>query len=235
MVAKSYQNLEILSEPFTSSGRQYVTVRTKAGTTKNVRWYTEREYLKMYPDEASTTSVSTQKEALGFTKGYVTIFKGNTYEEMDYFKTNSARYNRVYGWYFISDDPIPDDLPEDVIPITLPWELVGNPDGTCKPEEEMRKAVETLIYAVDDPGEFVGSVGDSLELVLTVTSVYDMDGYYGTQRMHIFSDENSNTFVWTTSAKSWDVDTVHHVRAKVKAHKTYKGRNQTIINYVKEI
>ena len=51
MVAKSYQGLEILCEPYElAKGRLYVKVRTKSGANKEVRWYTEAEYAKMYPE-----------------------------------------------------------------------------------------------------------------------------------------------------------------------------------------
>lgn len=50
-VAKSYQSLEILCEPYVlDKGRQYVKVRTKNGENKQVRWYTDAEYAKMYPE-----------------------------------------------------------------------------------------------------------------------------------------------------------------------------------------
>ena len=50
MVAKSYQTLEIVQEPFSENGRLYVKVKTKKGTIKKVRWYSEAEYARMYPD-----------------------------------------------------------------------------------------------------------------------------------------------------------------------------------------
>ena len=48
MVAKSYQNLQRICEPYESKGRMYVKVLTAAGREKEVRWYTEREYMKIY-------------------------------------------------------------------------------------------------------------------------------------------------------------------------------------------
>ena len=94
MVAKTYQSLEVVGDVYTAKGRAYVQVRTKNGALKQVRWYTEKEYAKMYPDEVKTASkdgdphFKTQKEVLGFDKGYITIFKGNTYEDKEYFKMN---------------------------------------------------------------------------------------------------------------------------------------------------
>lgn len=237
MVAKSYQTLEIVGEPYTSKGRQYVQVRTKNNILKQVRWYSEAEYYKMYPeDKKLATGHQTQKELLGFANGYITIFKGNTYEDKEYFQMNSARYARPWGWYFISTEPLPNDIPDDITPVKLPWEAVGNEDGTCKPEEEMKKAVETVLYAdEDDPSEFVGEVGMTIEFFGTVEKVIDLAGMYGPQRMHIFRDACDNCYVWTTAARSWGVGTQHHLRAQVKQHKTYRGVNQTIITRAREV
>ena len=49
MVAKSFQNMKQLGEPFNEKGKMYVNVKNeKSGTVRKVRWYTESEYAKMY-------------------------------------------------------------------------------------------------------------------------------------------------------------------------------------------
>ena len=73
-VAKSYQDLPIVGDVFVSSGRQYVNVKLKSGKTKTVRWYSDAEYRKMYPetvavDRSTDPYYKPQKEVLGFTKG----------------------------------------------------------------------------------------------------------------------------------------------------------------------
>ena len=51
MVAKSYQNMEQLTDPYRYNGRMYVDIKTKAGATKRVQWYSDNEYAKMYPED----------------------------------------------------------------------------------------------------------------------------------------------------------------------------------------
>ena len=233
MVAKSYQSLEIIGQPFITNGRQYVQVRTNSGVLKQVRWYTDREYAKMYPEDVKEMYgddpyFKRQKEALGFEKGYITIFKGNTFEDKDYFKLNSARYARFWGWYFISTEELPDDLPEDVTPIRLPWERVGNDDGTLKSEKEVAAAVESLIYD-EDTSEYQGEVGDKVEVDVTVEKAIPLDGFYGHSTMHIMRDVCGNCFVWTTAARSWSEGTEHHITGTIKGLNTYKGVKQTIL------
>ena len=238
MVAKSFQNLEQTCEPFISKGRWYVRVRTNKGIEKTVRWYSEKEYARMYPNESEAKEefkrLKSQKEVLGFTNGFITIFKGNTYEEKEYFQLSTARYSRLWGWYFVSTEELPEDIPADVTPITLPWEMVGNSNEELKTEPEVIAAVESLIYD-PDPSEYQGKVGERLEFFLTVEKAIELEGYYGRSIMHIMRDDDGNCFVWTTSAKSWEPDTEHYIKGTIKEHKTYKGVKQTVLTRCTEI
>lgn len=240
MVAKSYQGLEVVGDVYTSSGRQYVQVRTKNGALKQVRWYTDKEYAKRYPDDVRFTSkegnpsFKTQKEVLGFEKGYITIFKGNPSEDKEYFKLRSARYARMWGWYFVSTEELPDDIPDDVEPVRLDWEVVGNEDGTLKPEAVVTAAVENLIYEPDE-SEYQGEVGDKIEVIVTVEKAIALDGYYGPSTMHIMRDYDGNCYVWTTAARSWEAGTEHHIAGTIKELKQYKGTKQTVLTRCREV
>jgi hypothetical protein len=233
VVAKSYQKLEQVGEPFLSNGRYYVQIKTLKGVLKIVRWYSTKEYAKMYPNEPvpkeeEVNRIKTQKEVLGFSKGYITIFKGNTYEDKEYFKMNHARYSCLWGWYFISTDEIPEDLPADVEPIRLNWELVGNEDETLKSEKEVSEVVDSLIYE-PDISEYQGNIGDRISVILTVEKAIALDGYYGPSTMHVMRDYDGNCYVWTTSARSWEEGTEHSITGTVKDHKFYKGIKQTVL------
>ena len=182
-VAKSYQSLEIVGDVFVSSGRQYVNVKMKSGALKTVRWYSDAEYRKMYPeapavDRSADPYYKPQKEVLGFTKGYITIFKGDTYSEIEWFRASIARYARWWGWYIISTEEVPADLPEGIEPVQLPWELVGQEDGKLKPEHLVKEAVESIIYDSSD-SEYQGTLGERLDLYLTVERTIELDGNYG--------------------------------------------------------
>ena len=234
MVAKSYQDLEIIGDVFVSSGRQYVNVKLKSGKLKTVRWYSDSEYRKMYPEAPAVARPTdpfskSQKEVLGFTKGYITIFKGDTYAEIDWFRASIARYTRWWGWYIISTEEIPADLPAGITPIRLPWESVGQDNGELKPESLIKEAVEALIYE-ESESEYVGSIGERLELYLTVEKVIELDNNYGHSQMHLMRDDCGNLFVWTTASKSWPAGSEHHIRGTVKDHRTYKNERQTVLS-----
>ena len=238
-VAKSYQELEIVGDVFVSSGRQYVNVKLKSGKIKTVRWYSDSEYRKMYPeavavDRSADPYHKSQKEVLGFTKGYITIFKGDTYSEIEWFRASIARYTRWWGWYIISTEEVPVDLPEGITPIQLSWELVGQEDGNLKPEHLVKEAVESIIYD-ESESEYVGSIGERLDLHLTVERTIELDGSYGRSTMHIMRDDCGNLLVWTTASKSWSAGTEHHIKGTVKDHRKYKNECQTVLTRCLEV
>ena len=192
--------------------------------------------MKMYPNDTVVEKdnfkrIKTQKETLGFEKGYITIFKGNTYEDKEYFQMSTARYNRWWGWYFISTDKLPNDIPEDVEPITLPWEMVGNENGTLKNEDEVIAAVESLIYD-PDISEYQGKIGERLELFLTVEKSIPLEGYYGQSILYTMRDNNQNIFIWITASKTilLEENNIYHLRGTVKEHKKYKNQKQTVLS-----
>lgn len=229
-VAKSYKDLPRLCEPFEANGKMYVKVQTKSGSEKLIRWYTEQEYKRMYPDEIiENKRVRSVKDVLGFEKGYITIFKGNTYENLEYFRSSSARYNKFWGWYFISTDEVPSDLPTNIEPIQLKWEDVSDGENLI-PEKELKMVIESLIYDPTD-SEFIGTIGQRIEDYLTITKVIPFENYYGHSYMHIMVDKNSNEFVWTTATKNLTIGETYQIRGTIKGHKIYRNSKQTILSH----
>ena len=93
MVAKSFQAMTQIGEPFEMSGTMYVMVQNeKTGTIRKVRWYTEKEYAKLYPkDVIAARPFKSQKDALGFKDGYITIFNTGMDEDNEWFQESNAR------------------------------------------------------------------------------------------------------------------------------------------------
>ena len=216
-VAKSYQNYEIIKEPYENNDKFYVDIDFK-GKIKTVRWY-EEPMKKIRP----------VKEVLGFSKGYITIFKGDTYPLLDWFREEpKCRYHKFFGWYVISEDELP-TLPAGIEPIQLYWENVAIVEEDClKSEDLIKQHIDSLIY---EPAKSIyqGNIGDRLEKTLTVTKVIPIEGYYGNSTMHIFSDPEENVYVWTTAAKTLEVGKTYVIRGTVKDHNSFKNVPQTIL------
>lgn len=230
-VAPSFKDFEMLSEPYAVNGKMYIRVRNpKTGTERQVRWYDENKAPKTAAPKVNAQDAfyKPQKEVLGFTNGYITIFKGDTYAEIDWFRASIARYARWWGWYIISTEEIPADLPAGLEAVRLPWELVGDDSGKLLPETTIQKAVESLIYE-EGTSEFVGSINERLEIQITVVRAIELDNDYGHSTMHIMEDDCGNQYVWTTAAKTWAEGSVKTIRGTVKDHRTYKNVKQTIL------
>lgn len=216
--APSFANLERLSEPFEENGKEYILVKTKSGTTRKVRWY-EEPMKKIRP----------LKEVLGFTKGYITIFKGDTYSLLEWFQESTARYHKFWGWYFVSDEELP-EIPSGITPIQLKWEDVAFVDeDQLRPESQIKEHIDSLMYD-PSPSRWQGEVGDRIDRTLTVIKVTPLeDGYYGPSTFFLFRDEYDNEYCWTTGSKSLDLNATYEVRGTIKALQKYKGKEQTVL------
>lgn len=242
-VAKSYQKYEIICEPFIDNGRAYVNIK-KDGSLKTVRWYTDKEYATMYKlpknGGVSLETVSSKppapivKDILGFKNGFITLITGPTENWEEYLNMSNARYSRVWGWYIISTETVPSDLPDDLTTMTLSWSLVGNEDGTLLPEDKVVEAIETLKYPAT-PSQYVGKVGDRLSLDLTVAKSIPIETIWGRSTFHVMVDANDNEFIWKTNSKSWEVGSQRHLKGTVKEHKIWRNSQQTWLTRCQEV
>ena len=238
MVAKSFQTMTQIGEPYTkSNGRMYVKVKNeKTGTVREVRWYDEDEYAKLYPDEEpEKLSFKNQDKALGFQNGYITIFKGNTKEHQEWFEYSNARFCVHWGWYIVSTEEVPFDLPAGIDQVRLPWELVGNPTGELKSAVDVELAVGSLLYETH-PSVFVGAVGERLDLNITVIHYELKDNFFGGKSAtHIFEDECGNHYMWITGSQFWNEGQIKHIRGTVKEHKVVNNIRTTVLTRCAEV
>lgn len=257
MVAKSFQNMEMLSEPYEKSGKMYIKVRNpKTGTERQVRWYTEKEYNKMYPGEkiSADSQISetkdsfywspatetyhnndpywkTQKDVLGFTNGYITIFIGNTFNYKEYLKSIGCKYTKFWGWSLSSELELPADFPEELKPARLEWSKVGNEEtGKLLPEAQIIQAVDAIIYG-ESKSQYMGVLGERLEITVKVTKAKEIEGAFGVQTLYVLEDDCGNVYVWVTSSQKTVLEAgeTYKLRGTVKTHKTYHGENQTVL------
>lgn len=234
-VAKSFQKYTLIGEPYKKNGRQYIVIRYADGHDREVRWYTDAEYAKLYPAENPSTASQTKilrplKDVLGFSKGYITIFKGDTYALLDWFREEpKCRYHKIFGWYVISEEELP-EIPAGISPIQLKWEDVSVPgEDTLKSEAAIKEHINSLIYEPTS-SEWQGEIGDRIEKQLTVTKVIPLDtGFFGPSTFHLFVDTDGNEYSWTTSSKTLEVGSSYLVRGSIKELKIYHNSKQTVL------
>lgn len=236
MVAKSYQNMEQLTDPYRYNGRMYVDIKTKAGATKRVRWYSDNEYAKMYPedkvDKAKDPYYRPQKYVLGFDKGYITIFKNVKPEHDEWFRLSICRFAKWWGWYVISTEEVPKDLPSGVEPVKLYWEPMGNEEERLREESVVLAHVQTTLYPKKSTSILQGNVGDRIERVLVVEDnimVEENKRFNSKSNIHYLRDTNGNLYMWKTTAKNWSIGSTRIVRGTIKDFDVYKGEDVTIL------
>ena len=232
LVAKSYQGLPFVSEPYEMNGKEYIKVRMKNGTIKQVRSYSEKEYAKYNPEVKIVKPAKSRRDILGFgEQGFIWIFKGETYENLDWFRASPCRYTRVWGWYLPSDIEMPDPIPSNVEPIKLDWADVSLDDQLI-PEDQIVKVIDGMLY---DAGEsrHVGKVGDRVEFDGTCTRATINQSQFGISYFYVFESDEGNIFTWGTSARSLDEGARYHVRGTVKEHTTFRNTQQTVLTRCK--
>jgi hypothetical protein len=229
LVAKSYQNLEQLCDPYSMNGKMYVKVRTKSGAAKVVRAYSEAEYRKYNPEVKVIQKPKSQREIFGFgDEGFIWIFKGDTYAALDWFRIQPTRYADYLGWYLSSEIELPTPLPAGVEPVKLYWDKVCDESGEYfKDKDEIKAYVETLIY---DAGtsEWIGEIGDRITLPLTCTRIISFMNSYGESTMYNFETDNGDVCIWSTQT-SKDIEENHKymITGTIKKHGTYRNVKQT--------
>ena len=243
MVAKSYQNMKQLGVPYKDKGKAYVRVVNDKGVEKVVRWYTDDEYAKMYPNEKEGESKLSQRQLLGFgERGYIFIFSGVTADNEEWFENHPyCRYTRWWGWYVPACYSVPKDYPKEVKVFRLDWQLVGGEGERLKKESEVVEAVRKLKLAVllqkSDRPSSQGEIGERLELIVKVIGKQTEENAKYNSKTHLyeFQDQKGNFYKWKTQAKDWAVGTKHHIRGTVKEFDEVNGEEATVLTRCMEV
>lgn len=242
MVAKSYQNNKILSEPFMENGRMYVFIETKSNPKKQVRWYDEKEYGKLYgktPTSPKPAPVAIKrsfgpvKEVLGFGKGHIYIFTNVLDEYEDFFNRSPARYHRLFGWYVFEESEMP-QLPAGVEMKPLYWDAVGGDDGYLRSDPEVKAAVDEILYPPSD-SKFQGKLDERIERTVTILGAKKIEGQYGTSTFYLFEDAEGNRYTWTTSSREWPIGASKRIKGTVKGHAKARNEERTILTRCTEV
>ena len=228
LVAKSYEGLEQVCEPYTMNGREYVKVRMKNGQIKQVRAYSEAEYRKYNPEVIIVKPAKSRRDILGFgEQGFIWLFKGETYENISWFHDSPCRYARTWGWYLPSNIEMPDPLPANITPVKLEWDEVSFEDQLIS--EDQIKAVADAKLFDPSPSKHVGKIGDRLDLMLTCDKAVQSQSIYGINYFYVFNSDDGNIFTWSTTAKVLEEGQKYHLIGTVKQHVVYKNSNQTVL------
>lgn len=179
-------------------------------------------------------TLKTEKEVSGFDNDIIYIVKGDSFALKNQLKEMGFRFRRDFGWYAGSFCEKPEVMPSTLSLIEVKWEEVGNEDGSFKNEDVIKKVIESKIYD-EDPSQWVGAVGDRVEVDVVVESKREFEGQYGSQLCYTFRDESRNCYVWFTSVgtkTSFEQDETYTIRGTLKKLDEYRNCKQNVLSRV---
>lgn len=81
--------------------------------------------------------------------------------------------------------------------------------------------------------QWVGKEGEKAEALVTLLSVSEHEGRWGTVYRHQLKTEAGDTLVWSTSSSQFQIGESYRVSFKVSSHDEFKGRKETRIQRMK--
>lgn len=236
-VAKTYEKLSIQGEPFKENGRMYIYVIAAKGQ-KKVRWYSDAEYKRMYPEAVIQNDIMDfdARHAFGFgSEGYITIYKGRKVEEWANEDRTHIYFNLSFGYYTPGRFETP-HLIEGITPIKLTWEEVAAEGNKMRPHAEVCKYVNSLL-SMDNSrtSQYQGTENEWLQKEVTIREKTSKENRFGTKHTYFMADTEGNTYVWETGAKDYKIDETVSLKMKVKEHKEINDEKVTVVWYCKEV
>ena len=234
-VAKTYAKMKISGEPFQENGRMYVNVISSKGL-KKVRWYSDTEYRRMYPDAVIENDIMDfdARYAFGFREvGYITVYKGRNVEEWAEDDRHNIWHNLTFGYYTPGVLTLP-QLINGIEPIKVMWEEVAAEGNKMKPHEEVHKYIMSLLNPNNDVSQYQGNKDEWLQKEVTVRAKKSADSRYGTKHTYTLADAEGNIYIWETGAKDYPLDATVSLKMKVKEHKEISNEKVTVVWYCKE-
>ena len=232
-VAKTYEKMEISGEPFVENKRMYVNVITPKGL-KKVRWYSDAEYRRMYPDAVVAHDVMdfNAKHVFGFEEtGYITIYKGSDVEGWANEDRTNIRFNCTFGFYTPGRLDTP-HLIDGIEPIRLMWEEVMDHDDRMRPHAEVQKIVAAKLGTLSN-SVYQGAINEWLQKTVVVKEKNSNETHFGTKHTYVLEDSDSNSYIWETGAKDFEIGKTVSLKMKVKEHKEINGIPTTVVWYCK--
>jgi hypothetical protein len=232
-VAKTYAHMEIQGEPFSENKRMYVNVLAPKGI-KKVRWYSDAEYARMYPNEVKDEPEFNAYRAFGFNDSdYITLYKGRNVEEWAENDRHNIWNNLIFNYYTPGRLELP-NLTDGIEAVQLKWEQVAAKGNTMKSTEEVQKIVQSLIGMVSN-SEYQGEEGTWIQKKVVVREKKSRDSRYGEKHTYVLVDAENNTYVWETNTKDYAINVAVSLKMKVKEHKEINGEKVTVVWYCKEV
>lgn len=172
-------------------------------------------------------------KANGFSEdGETWVVMGDTYAIKDQLKAAGCKWNNILGWHFDHETEF------NTVKVDKSDIMDEAADGTffLMDSDYLIRFINELKaeHAPKTESEYVGNIGDKVEMALTFKADYSFDTQFGLAIIYKFADQDGNTITWKTStAMSLKAGNVYTVKGTIKDHTEYKGDKQTVLTRCK--
>ena len=153
-------------------------------------------------------------------KTYVVI--GDTFKIKDELKAKGAKFNYMLGWHFGAKQ---DDYEQ--IELTMDECFEENNIKALNWRDGLKQFVESKLPKIQTTSQYIGNVGDKIEVKLTQVGRAYFESQFGTSYINMFEDENGNKVIWKTGMQVAEIGKQVTLVGKIKSHSEYKGEKQT--------
>ena len=235
-VAKTYEKMTLIGDPFKENGRMYIYVLAAKGQ-KKVRWYSDAEYHRMYPDAIVHNDIMDfdARSAFGFgAEGYITLYKGKNVEEWANEDRTNIRYNLTFGYFTPGRLDTP-HLIAGIEPVRLTWDEVKDHDNRMKSHGEVSEYVHNLLALNrSSTSNYQGTKNEWLQKKVKIREKKSKESHFGTKHTYTLEDSEGNLYVWETGARDYPTDASVSLKMKIKEHKEIGNTKVTVVWYCKE-
>ena len=164
------------------------------------------------------------------------VVLGDTYAIRDTLKAAGAHYHPYLGWYFDHEVVGYDCAKMSISQICELQDMYGvyqlpeydNPK-LCEAVQE----AQSTYAARDIHSEYIGSVGDRVNVDATVERVAGYESDWGYINIYTFVDDKGNYLVWRTSAAHLEEGERVSLRGTIKEHSEYNHIKETVLTRCK--
>lgn len=202
--------------------------------------------------KAAPAKNATFLKAEGFSAdGKTYIVLGDTYAIREDLKAAGAKFNYLLGWHFpepndkyetveLTKDTVLCETSDEVVTLLREWPngILDWPWDPYIVQEYVAKLQDEYKARTAPKTEFFGTVGQKVELALSLERRSSYETQWGTATIYAFVDDKGRHFIWKTSTWLKAMDNANAgdkfiLKGTIKEHNEYKGCKQTVLTRCK--
>lgn len=207
---------------------------------KEIRLYTEKEYLSMQRSKekaAEARQKKNEEKAFAAQKKWfeyrqfndnkeVYIAIGDTYSIKEQLKEDGFKFNgELRRWVRNNNEGYENKT------IKMNFSDLYDNLKYIK-DDAIEKISEKEVQKLGNTEDYVGEIKERLDfMIVTLERIGEYEGYYGYSYIYTFKDKEGHIFTWFTAKDiEKEVGEQFYLKGTVKEHKIYQAKKQTILS-----